>query len=116
MKTYDNFFVPVNNLVQAKDFYQKVLGLSLKFDFSEKGMVAVQVGNEEPAIILKDTHHFPDAKPAIWFEVDCVEDKYQSLKEKGVTFLGEPYKIGTGHAVEFEDIFGNRLGITDYLL
>jgi predicted enzyme related to lactoylglutathione lyase len=48
MKTYDNFFLPVNDLEQAKDYYQNVLGLSLKFDFSDKGMNAFKVGNEEP--------------------------------------------------------------------
>jgi hypothetical protein len=34
--------------------------------------------------------------------------------EKGVKFLSEPYEINTGLAAEFEDPFGNRLGITDY--
>jgi hypothetical protein len=31
-----------------------------------------------------------------------------------IFFLSEPFKIKTGMAVEFEDPFGNRLGITDY--
>ena len=30
----------------------------------------------------------------------------------GIKFLSEPFKIGTGNAVEFEDPFGNRLGVT----
>jgi len=29
--------------------------------------------------------------------------------------LSEPFKIGTGNAVEFEDPFCDRLGITDYI-
>ena len=32
-----------------------------------------------------------------------------------IKFLSEPFKIGTGNAVEFEDPFGNRLGVTDYI-
>lgn len=40
MKTYDNYFIPVNDLSQAKDYYQNTLGLSIKFDFSDKGMIA----------------------------------------------------------------------------
>ena len=115
MKAYDNFFVPVNDLVQAKDYYQNVLELPLKFDFSDKGMVAFKVGDEEPAIILKDINRFPEAKPTIWFVVENVDEEYTRLKEKGVKFLGEPYKIGTGNAVEFEDMFGNRFGIADYI-
>lgn len=113
MKNYDNFFLPVNNLGEAKEYYQK-LGLSVKFDFSDKGMLAFKVGNQESAIILKDTKKFPNAKPTIWFVVEDVKAEYEKLKEKGIIFLSEPFEIHTGLAVEFEDPFGNRLGITDY--
>ena len=114
MKSYDNFFLPIDNMDAAKDFYGKTLGLKLKFDFSEIGMTAFSVGTEEAAIILKDKYKFPDAKPVIWFVVDDVAKSYKELKGTGLAFLSEPYKIRTGNAVEFEDPFGNRLGITDY--
>ncbi len=113
MKTYDNFFLPVKDLRTAKDFYQKI-GLSVKFDFPDKGMLAFNVGNEEPAIILKDIEKFPEAKSTIWFVVDDVKKEYGKMAEKGIRFLSEPFQIRTGSAVEFEDPFGNRLGITDY--
>ena len=115
MKTYDNFFLPVSNLAQAKDYYQNILGLSLKFDFSDKGMMAFNVGDEEPAIILKDINRFPEAKPTIWFVVENVGLEYERLLEKGVNFIGVPHKIGTGNAVEFEDLYCNRFGIADYI-
>ena len=114
MKDYDNFFLPVADLGKAKDFYQKILGLSVKFDFSDKGMTAFKVGDQEPAIILKDLKKFPDAKPTIWFVVDDVKAEFEKLKKRGVKFASEPFQIPTGLAVEFEDPFGNRLGITDY--
>lgn len=114
MKDYDNFFVPVDDLERAKEFYGQKLGLALKFDFANAGMSAFSVGSEEPAIILKDRHKFPDAKPTIWFVVDDVQQSYTALKDRGVTFLSEPFQIRTGNAVEFEDPFGNRPGITDY--
>jgi predicted enzyme related to lactoylglutathione lyase len=113
MINYDNFFLPVDNLAKAREYYQN-LGLSIKFDFSDRGMLAFRVGDQEPAIILKDIHTFPDTKPAIWFVVDSVVEEYKNLKSKGVKFLSEPFEIHTGLAVEFEDPFGNRLGITDY--
>jgi predicted enzyme related to lactoylglutathione lyase len=113
MKDYDNFFLPVNDLNLAKEYYKK-LGLSIKFDFSDNGMVAYNVGAQEPAIILKDTHKFPGAKPTIWFVVGDVRSEYLKLKGNGISFLSEPFEIHTGLAVEFEDPFGNRLGITDY--
>ncbi len=115
MKNYDNYFLPVDNMEEAKKYYGETLGLKKKFDFSDKGMVAYNVGNEEPAIILKDKNKFKNLKPTIWFEVENVKRLYIDMKEKGIHFLSEPFKIGTGNAVEFEDPFGNRLGITDYI-
>lgn len=114
MKDYDNFFLGVTDIEQGKKYYEDVLGLSLKFDFSDKGMIAFNVGEQEPAIILKDIKSFPDIKPTIWFVVDDVKKEYENLKEKEVNFISEPFEILTGMAVEFEDPFGNRLGITDY--
>ncbi|HUJ85058.1 MAG TPA: glyoxalase superfamily protein [Candidatus Acidoferrales bacterium] len=114
MKDYDNFFLPSDDLKKGKAFYHDVLGLSVKFDFSEMGMVAFRVGDKEPAIILKDIHSFPDAKPTIWFVVNSVQEEYKRLSAKGLKFLSEPFEIHTGMAVEFEDPFGNRLGLTDY--
>jgi predicted enzyme related to lactoylglutathione lyase len=114
MKDYDNFFLPSDDLKKGKKFYSDLLGLTVKFDFSNIGMIAFKVGENEPAIILKDTSKFPDAKPAIWFVVKNVQEEYKLLKAKGIKFLSEPFPIQTGFAVEFEDPFGNRLGLTDY--
>lgn len=114
MNNYDNFFLPVENMAEAKAFYGEILGLKTKFDFSDIGMTAYCVGDEEPAIILKDIRKFPNTKPTIWFEVADVRAEFERLREKGIVFLTEPFKIRTGWAAEFEDPFGNRLGITDY--
>ena len=114
MKNYDNFFFPSDNFEDSKFFYSDVLGLSTKFDFSQQGMIAFKVGEEEPAIIIKDKNKFPNAKPALWIEVEDVQSIYPELKKKGVIFLSEPFKIKTGWAVEFTDPSGNLLGITDY--
>ena len=115
MKDYDNFFLPSGDLKKGKEFYQNLLGLQVKFDFSNIGMIAFKVGDNEPAIILKDTNKFPSTKPTIWFVVDNVQEEYKHLKAKGLKFLSEPFRIQTGLAVEFEDPFGNRLGLTDYI-
>lgn len=114
MKRYDNYFIPVDNMEEAKNYYENILGLKLKFDFSDIGMAAYNIGDEEVAIILKDKNKFKDLKPAIWLEVDDVYAKYEEMKKSGIKFLSEPFKIKTGNAVEFEDPFGNRFGITDY--
>ena len=114
MKDYDNFFLGISSLEEGKKFYNDILGLPIKFDFSDMGMIAFKVGDQEPAIILKDLETFPDVKPTIWFVVNDVQKEYTKLKDKGVTFLSKPFEIITGMAAEFEDPSGNRLGITDY--
>ena len=81
MKNYDNYFLPVDNMEEAKRYYEEILGLKKKFDFSDKGMVAYNIGNEEPAIILKDKNKFENLKPTIWFEV---EDE-KTIKKYGGT-------------------------------
>ena len=114
-KNYDNFFFPVDDYEEGKRFYSEVLGLKVKFEFAEHGMIAFAVGDEEPAIILKDRKKFPDAKPSLWIEVAYVRNIYNEMKEKGVEFLTAPFKIRTGWAVEFLDPSGNIIGFTDYV-
>lgn len=114
MVDYDNFFLGAKDFEAAKSFYNDTLGLEVKFDFSDSGMIAYKVGDNEPAIILKDLTKFPETKPTIWFKVNSVQEFYTKMKNKGVAFLTEPYKIRTGWAVEFKDPTGNLLGITDY--
>ena len=100
---YDNFFLPAENFEESKQFFAEVLKLKIKFDFSEIGMIAFSVGDEEPAIILKDKKKFPNTKQI-----------YDELQGKGVSFLSPPFPIRTGWAIEFLDPSGNVLGFTDY--
>lgn len=115
LKNYDNFFLPTDDYEESKRFYSEVLGMKIKFEFAQQGMVAFAVGNEEPAIILKDKKKFPNAKPTVWIEVSDVRGVYDEMRQKGVSFLTEPFKIRTGWAVEFLDPSGNVLGFADYL-
>jgi predicted enzyme related to lactoylglutathione lyase len=114
IKKNDNMFLAANNLEAAKSFYSDILGLSLKFDFSENGLLAFKIGDDEPAVVLKDINKHPETKSTIWFEVDSVKEVYAELKSKKIHFLYEPFKIRTGWAVEFLDPSGNKLGFTDY--
>jgi len=114
IKNYDNFFLPANDYQESVRFYSEVLGLEKKFEFAKQGMIAFKVGNEEPAIILKDKTKMPDTVPTIWMEVEDAKAMYEKLKAKDLICLSEPFRIRTGWAVEFTDPSGNRLGFTDY--
>jgi predicted enzyme related to lactoylglutathione lyase len=115
IKNYDNLFLPVDDYEASKQYYSEVLGLKIKFEFAAQGMIAFAVGDEEPAIILKDKKKFPTATPSIWIEVADVRKLYEDMSSKGVKFLTEPFKIRTGWAVEFTDPSGNVLGFADYI-
>lgn len=114
MMKYDNFFFLADDLAASCRFYQEVLDLPVKFDFSENGMVVFRVGDEEAAIILKERKKFPDMTPTVWIEVEDVQAKYAALQGRNIRFLSEPFRIRTGWAVEFIDPSGNRLGFVDY--
>jgi predicted enzyme related to lactoylglutathione lyase len=114
MKDYEHFFLPSGDLKESMEFYQALLGLPVKFDYSNIGMMVLKVGESETTLVLKELKRFPQAKPAIWLLVEDVQEEYKRLSAKGVKFLSEPFPYETGFAVEFEDPFGNRLGLTDY--
>ena len=114
IKNYDNLFLPADDYQKSVQFYGEILGFKKKFEFPDLGMIAFNVGDEEPAIILKDRTKFPTTAPTIWIEVEDAKAIYDTMKQKGVEFLSEPFKIRTGWVVEFIDPSGNRLGFTDY--
>jgi predicted enzyme related to lactoylglutathione lyase len=114
IKDLDNIFLPVKNLENAKKFYNETLGLKTKFDFPERGMSAFKIGAGEPAIILKDVNKFKATPAVFWLVVDDVKVSHEQLKAKGVKFCSEPFEVKTGLAVEFEDLDGNKIGLTDY--
>jgi predicted enzyme related to lactoylglutathione lyase len=110
----DNVFMPAQDLRQSRIFYGETLELPLKFDFSERGLLAFHLGNGEPAIILKDKEKFPDARPSLLLQVTDVQQLYRKLADRGVVFTRQPYRIHTGWAAELQDPSGNIIGITDY--
>jgi predicted enzyme related to lactoylglutathione lyase len=114
IKAIDNYFLPAADLNKSRHFYGDILGLEVKFDFGDKGMLAFKVGTDEPAIILKDTNRFPDAKPSLLLEVADVRETFKQLQEQGVIFTKSPYQIQTGWAADLQDPSGNIIGITDY--
>ncbi|MDR0956124.1 MAG: VOC family protein [Candidatus Nomurabacteria bacterium] len=111
----DNVFLPADDLAASSEFYQKVLGLPVKFNFADAGMTAFNIGDSEPAIILKDRAKLKLDEVAVWIQVDDARAAYRELSARGVKFLSEPFHINTGWAVELRDPSGNRIGLTDYL-
>jgi predicted enzyme related to lactoylglutathione lyase len=53
--------------------------------------------------------------PATMFGVDSVDNTYQTLKEKGVTFKTEPTTMGDVRIAVFDDTCGNLIQIAEKL-
>ncbi|MBA2874732.1 VOC family protein [Thermaerobacillus caldiproteolyticus] len=58
-----------------------------------------------PKTMMKDWN---ERKPSIVFECDDVLGTYETMKARGVEFLGEPQKMQWGTFVQFKDIDGNE--------
>jgi len=97
---------PVSDIKKAVSFYENILGLKKRGEWSN--YVEFDVGGV----------HFGFAqrgKLEIFLLVDDVDKAYQSLKEKGVKFITEPKNMHWGaRAATFVDPDGNKFTIETF--
>ncbi|MFQ6068440.1 MAG: VOC family protein [Candidatus Bathyarchaeia archaeon] len=101
----------VSDLKKAIDFYEKVLGLNKKYEYSS--YAGFQCGGVEIGLKpgRKEKRRIEDA-PSIEFYVDNVDIVYQNLKRKGVNFVEDPHdEPWGGREASFLDPDGNLLEI-----
>lgn len=115
----DNVLLAVGDFRQAYDFYNGKLGLPVKFEFENVGLIGFRLGTEEPGLMVRvqDVEdRSPDpAAPRFWLEVPDARTAAAQLIEAGLEPLGEAREISTGWAIEFADPWGNVFGLTDYV-
>ncbi|MBO1512728.1 VOC family protein [Metabacillus bambusae] len=114
----------VKDYDEAIDFYTNTLDFTLISDNSfGEGMRWVTVApakQHETAIVFVEADT-DEKKERVGSQVaghvflvietdDCIRD-YNNMKEKGVTFLGEPKDMPWGIEVVFEDLYGNRFDL-----
>ncbi|GAB7386273.1 VOC family protein [Bacillaceae bacterium] len=58
-----------------------------------------------PRSMMKD---WQERKPSIVFACEDIQQTYETMKAKGVEFLGEPQQMAWGTYVQFKDIDGNE--------
>ncbi len=113
----DNVLLDVGDLEAARGFYGGRLGLGVKFDFPEAGIVGFRLGDEEPGLLVRagDVPPGPPRpSPRLWLEVPDAQAAGAALAAAGVALLGEPRELRTGWVVEVADPWGNVIGLTDY--
>src|SRR3954467_7822735 len=115
---FDNVLLPVGDLGQAVEFYERA-GFTVAFRFDEAGIALLKVGGETPGILLRTEEALGHRQPPwpstrLWLEVPDARTAARKLTEAGITPLDEPFAGATGWTVEAADPWGNVLGFTDY--
>jgi catechol 2,3-dioxygenase-like lactoylglutathione lyase family enzyme len=117
--------VMVNDQERARRFYTDVLGFVLKHDIpmgparwltvvSPEGPGDIELllePNDNPAAKVFQKALFDQGIPLTAFSVDDVGEEVQRLKARGVSFRGEPKKMGPTTIAVFEDTCGNLIQI-----
>lgn len=101
--------LPVSDLEKAVDFYQNVLGFSLKYhysgDYAGFDCGGVEIGLAPAAMIKAD-----EAGICLDFLVRDIDQVCQTLSGRGVGFIKEPHNtLWGGRIALFTDPDGNRL-------
>jgi catechol 2,3-dioxygenase-like lactoylglutathione lyase family enzyme len=113
----------VNDQDEALDFYTEKLGFEVAEDsrLGEYRWVLVRMPDNEEFCINLDVAKTDDQKalvgrqaadlPLFSIETDDCMREYQALKERGVTFEGEPEVQPYGTGVMMRDLHGNKIYI-----
>ncbi|MEM3695243.1 MAG: VOC family protein [Candidatus Bathyarchaeia archaeon] len=102
----------VSDLKTTKEFYEKILGLEKKYEYSS--YVGFECGGIEIGLIpkLEKGQKVGPSSPSVEFLVDNVEEVYETLKQRGVKFIKELHEEPWGgKQASFTDPDGNILEI-----
>ena len=115
----DNVLFAAGDFARAREFYAGRLGLEVKFEFEQVGLIGFRLGPEEPGLLVR-VQDVPEcaAEPTsarLWLEVADARAAGARLIESGLEPLGEAREINTGWVIEFADPWGNVVGLTDYV-
>jgi len=117
--------VMVNDQDKALKFYTEVLGFVKKTEIPMGEFrwltVVSPEGPEDIELVLEPTG-FPPAQtyqkalfeagiPLTALATDDIQNEYQRMKKLGVSFRGEPEKMGPVTTVLFEDTCGNLINL-----
>ena len=98
----------VSDLTRAVDFYERVLGLSKKYQFSN--YAGFDCGGVEIGLVLGEVGQRTEGAPLVDFLVEGVDDIYRALSANGINFLKEPQDTAWGSRIALcLDPDGNRL-------
>jgi catechol 2,3-dioxygenase-like lactoylglutathione lyase family enzyme len=105
----DHLALTVSNLAAVRDWYSSVLGLEVEFD---SGKVAGLKDEGDLTLILAEDGG-PASKCNLYFQVVDVDDAYQEMLDRGVTFRYPPQVNDWGYGAALADPDGRLVGLWD---
>jgi len=112
IKTVWSVTLSVSNLERSKKFYEEILGLDKKYEYSS--YVGFECGGVEISLRPRDSVEIGRDAASIEFLVDNVDEEYRRLVSKGVKFIAESHdEPWGGRQASFHDPDGNLLEITE---
>ena len=100
----------VSDLKKAIEFYEKILGLTKKYEYSS--YAGFECGGVEIGLIPKDRVETGSTTPTVEFIVDNVDRFYEMLKKKNVDVIEPPHEEQWGgRQASFKDPDGNVLEV-----
>jgi len=104
----ENITFPVKDLKKAINFYEKVLGLKKRDEWSN--YATFNIGD-----MMLGLDPDPKGELDIFMHVANVDQEYRTLEEKGVQFVTEPKdQYWGGRTATFKDPDGNKFILVSY--
>lgn len=97
--------VPVKDLDRAISFYQDTLGLSLLFNTDT--MAFFDCNGVRLLLSLPEKEQFSTASSVLYFNVDDIHERYETLKATDISFLDEPHVVAKMGSTEIWMVFFN---------
>ncbi|MFW9856182.1 MAG: VOC family protein [Candidatus Thorarchaeota archaeon] len=104
--------IPVLNLEKAKSWYYSIFKWKIDIDsFPDYGLTYFE--DYKTSIGFFKVDRIPEKGINVVFEVANIEQKLLDIEEAGGKIIREKYLISeeVGYAAQFQDIFGNELGL-----
>jgi len=111
------FEIPVSDLDRAKDFYEKVLNVSMTItEMGPLKMAWFPSEQESPGaagtLIKADSYVPSHSGTLVYFQVDDIEGTLDKINSQGGKTLNPKMSIGEyGFVAHFEDCEGNRVAL-----
>ncbi len=113
--TISQIMIPVDDFEKGVEFYRDVLGIPLLFT-APPNMAFFQCGTVRLLVGVHGGTGGVSRGSAVYFEVDDIQETFESLERKGVRFKSPPHVIHRSGGMEmlladFRDPDGNQLAL-----